>query len=534
MKTIKRAVSLVMALALMLSVFAGITVFSAFGVPGITCTESCGGELIPKSVTITNLPKDGCLLSAPYEIEYLVTMGHAWDPIKALTICDGSKKTVVTDAIGKKGTYKGKYLVCGNTDLEFLVQTDCSTYSWKKVGFKFDLFDTNLPIITVTQIDDYINKTNGKLLAVNVFDKVDLKSFTINGKDMLESGSKTNATALWFAWSGYITVVAEDIFGRKATAWGVIQEDGTLLTTNPGSLYNPFTPCNPSYINPGYLSDPLYPYLYNPIGATVCPGYINYPTCPLEHHCDPWAPCDYCKYYYQSWLYAFNPVSYSKELTKTEWTEEKVVLTAPEAILNNPYAKSHLLYHWQKQDGPMYKDIPGETGDTLTLLNPELGGWYRVRIADVCTGQWYFSTGVQIKDLEPYVEPVEEPVEEPAEEPAEEPVEEPAEEPVVEPVVTFSEDDIEVPNVPAVVTEGDFIILVPTPADGTWTFDSRYLSGLNEGITVLTAEKAGTAVLKYQVVRDGQTYEKSFIITINAAPVVEEPVKVAEVKTLDD
>ena len=107
----------------------------------------------------------------------------------------------------------------------------------------------------------------------------------------------------------------------------------------------------------------------------------------------------------------------------------------------------------------------------------------------------------------------------------EQPEVKPEDKPVVD--EEFSVEDIVISGVPTEAIEaGDLLILNPQPLDGTWVFDSNYFSGMNDGITVLKSLKGGVTVLKYRVERNGKTYEKSFIITINET--------VEEVGTLDD
>ena len=166
-------------------------------------------------------------------------------------------------------------------------------------------------------------------------------------------------------------------------------------------------------------------------------------------------------------------------------------------------------FQWQIAEGNSFVNIKGATGSTLTIDKPVEGAIYRVRITSRYTGSFVDSPMFVIPALEAENEPADEP----------------EDKPVVD--EDFSSDDIVISGVPTEAIEaGDLLILNPQPLDGTWVFDENYFSGMNDGITVLKALKDGVTVLKYRVERNGKTYEKSFIVTINET--------VEEVGTLDD
>jgi len=190
-------------------------------------------------------------------------------------------------------------------------------------------------------------------------------------------------------------------------------------------------------------------------------------------------------------------------VTLKSHTAEKAVLEAPELV--GKYGPYMYTYQWQVASGTSFVNIKGETGSTLTIDKPVAGAIYRVRITSRYTGGFVDSPMFTIPALE--VE------------------EEPEDKPVVD--EGFTAEDIVIAGVPTDAIEaGDLLILNPQPLDGTWVFDSNYFSGMNDGITVLKALKGGVTVLKYRVERNGKTYEKSFIVTINET--------VDEVGTLDD
>lgn len=194
-------------------------------------------------------------------------------------------------------------------------------------------------------------------------------------------------------------------------------------------------------------------------------------------------------------------------VTLKSHTAEKAVLEAPESITK--YGSYLYTYQWQIASGTSFVNIKGATGSTLTIDKPVEGAIYRVRITSRYTGGFVDSPMFVIPALA--VE--------------EQPEVKPEDKPVVD--EKFSVEDIVISGVPTEAIEaGDLLILNPQPLDGTWVFDSNYFSGMNDGITVLKSLKGGVTVLKYRVERNGKTYEKSFIITINET--------VEEVGTLDD
>ncbi len=178
--------------------------------------------------------------------------------------------------------------------------------------------------------------------------------------------------------------------------------------------------------------------------------------------------------------------------------------TAKEAVIVGADIKNMsslmLAFQWQTKVGNAWTNVKGATSRTLTVKDPVEGASYRLVYTSRYDGKFVYSPVITIPALT--VE------------------EEPKDEPIVD--KNFSVDDIVVAGIVEKATVGDALVLVPNPVDGTWVYDKAYFSGLTEGITVLEALKEGVTVLKYQVERNGKTYEKAFIVVIEAAEVIPE------------
>ncbi len=179
--------------------------------------------------------------------------------------------------------------------------------------------------------------------------------------------------------------------------------------------------------------------------------------------------------------------------------------TAKEAVIEGvaiKYMASFMIaYQWQiKGENNVWYNVKGATSKDLTVANPVEGASYRLVYTSRYDGKFIVSPVITIPALT--VE------------------EEPKDEPIVD--KDFTVEDIVVAGIVEKATVGDALVLVPNPVDGTWVYDEAYFSGLTEGITVLEALKEGVTVLKYQVERNGKTYEKAFIVVIEAAKVVPE------------
>ncbi len=178
--------------------------------------------------------------------------------------------------------------------------------------------------------------------------------------------------------------------------------------------------------------------------------------------------------------------------------------TAKEAVIEGvdmKYVPSFMFaLQWQTKVNGYWANVKGANSKTLTVADPVEGASYRLVYTSRYDGKFVASPVITIPALA--VE------------------EQPKDEPIVD--EGFTAEDIVVGGIVEKATVGDAIILVPNPIDGTWVYDEAYFSGLTEGITVLKALKEGVTVLKYRVERNGQTYEKAFIIVVEAATVVPE------------